>query len=453
MLHTLDVLTAKPETETDEAARQREAREKVGSTLHQKWHLNKLIAVGGMGAVYDATHRNGMRGAVKILDAHLSQSAAARKRFLREGRLANQVRHSGAVRVLDDDEAEDGSAYLVMELLTGSTLEALAARNDGKLEAAKAVEYGLQVLDTLAEAHASGIVHRDIKPENLFLTDDGIVKILDFGIAGMVAREGGGSPTLTKAGEIIGTPAYMSPEQARGRWELVDHQSDLFSLGASLFSLLTGTLVQNKAGTVAELLVATITRNARSLAESMPSAPAELVVAIDGALKLAKADRWANAATMRTALEEGYLALTGQAAPPPRAQTPTDPGVVITTPDRVLRMLQTTMNLPRFPRARWVVGLAASLVVGAILASVIAPRGLAVASTEDAAAPPLAMVLKVDPTAPAPSDLDPKLPGATPNPSAGVFIPVVGKAEPTDRGAASSSARATRYQPLYDRRN
>ena len=230
-----------PTPESDEPDRQRAARAKVGSTLHGKWHLNALLAVGGMGAVYDATHRNGMRAAVKILSPGLSKSVSARKRFLREGRLANQVRHPGAVRVLDDDEAEDGSAYLVMELLSGETLDALAARGGGKIEAAKAVEYGLQILDTLAQAHASGIVHRDIKPENLFLTDDGTVKILDFGIAGVAAVDG--ASTLTKAGDVIGTPAFMAPEQARGRWELVDRQSDLYSLGATLFSLLTGRLV------------------------------------------------------------------------------------------------------------------------------------------------------------------------------------------------------------------
>ncbi len=150
---------------------------KVGTTLGGKWHLDKLIGVGGMSAVYAATHRNGMRGAVKILDPSMSSSVAgaARKRFLREGRLANRVHHPGAVQVLDDDEAEDGSAYLVMELLSGSTLAELATRTGGTLEAAKAIEYGLQVVDTLAEAHASGIVHRDIKPENLFLTNEGIV--------------------------------------------------------------------------------------------------------------------------------------------------------------------------------------------------------------------------------------------------------------------------------------
>lgn len=306
--------TDQPLAMEDEAARKSAALSWVGTIIRGKWRLNKLIAVGGMAAVYDATHRNGMPGAVKLLDPSLNESAAWRKRFLREGRLANQVRHPGAVRVLDDDETEDGTAYLVMELLTGSTLEALSSPG-GTLEAAKVIEYGLQVVDTLAAAHASGIVHRDIKPENLFLTTDGIVKVVDFGIAGTSAE--GGSTTLTLTGEPIGTPAYMSPEQARGRWDLVDRQSDLYSLGASLFTLLTGQLVHD-ASSASEMLLLAITRDSPSLGEAMPEAPHALVRAIDGALKRDKSERWTNAAAMREALAEGYVALTGH-APPARA--------------------------------------------------------------------------------------------------------------------------------------
>ena len=120
--------------ESDDALRG--ARSRVGTTLRGKWHLDELIAVGGMGAVYQATHRNGMRGAVKVLSPSLNQSTAARTRFLREGLLANQVGHAGAVNVLDDDETDDGTAYLVMELLDGVTLEDLATRAGGKLDVA-----------------------------------------------------------------------------------------------------------------------------------------------------------------------------------------------------------------------------------------------------------------------------------------------------------------------------
>jgi serine/threonine-protein kinase len=330
----------------------------VGSTLRDKWHLNKLIAVGGMSAVYDGTHRNGMRGAVKVLDPCLSGSVVARRRFLREGRLANRVRHPGAVRVLDDDEAADGTTYLVMELLTGVTLEALSMRTGGKLDAARAIELGLQVTDTLAEAHASGIVHRDIKPDNLLLLRDGTIKVLDFGIAGMLASDGGA--TFSNNGEPIGTPAFMAPEQARGRAELVDQQSDLYCLGASLFSLLTGKLV-HESGTMGELLALTITRDAPSLIEAMPGAPAALVHAIDGALKRDKAERFANAATMRIALEEAYFALTGNRAPAPRKPLTGEDDFTF-APQRVRKLLATTFSSRPAPNLRWL--LACVVIVG-----------------------------------------------------------------------------------------
>ncbi|HEX4514580.1 MAG TPA: protein kinase, partial [Polyangiaceae bacterium] len=141
-----------------------EAKKRVGMTLRGKWTLERLIGIGGMGAVYEARHRNGMRGAVKVLDVALSRTSDCRKRFLREGRVANEVSHTGAVRVLDDDEMEDGSAFLVMELLEGATLDQLAMESDGVLPPEKVLAYAAQVLDTLVAAHGRGIVHRDIKP-------------------------------------------------------------------------------------------------------------------------------------------------------------------------------------------------------------------------------------------------------------------------------------------------
>jgi len=376
-----------------------------------------------MSAVYDATHRNGMRGAVKILDAHLATSIAgpARKRFLREGRLANRVQHPGAVRVLDDDQTEDGSAYLVMELLKGSTLDALAACNDGKLSPPKVIEYGLQIVDTLAEAHASGIIHRDIKPENLFLTTDGIVKVLDFGIAGMVVSDG--SATLTRTGDPVGTPAFMAPEQARGRWELVDHQSDLYSLGSSLFTLLTGQLV-NEASTVAEMLVLAMKRNAPSLIKSMPDALPALVRAIDGALALEKSKRWSSAEAMRDALEAAYLELTHRRPPARIASIPSEDDVSL---GMGVRLIESTMSLRRFPRPRWLVTLALVGITAAAFAAVVLPR-------------------KITATA------------ATPIPTtalAGSTAPIASVAPPTrmyETSTAPSAAITHRYDPIYDRR-
>ncbi len=376
-------IDAKPLTLNDEATTHRDARAKVGTTLRGKWHLNALIAVGGMGAVYDATHRNGMHGAVKILDPRLGLSEDCRRRFLSEGKLANQVHHAGAVQVLDDDEAEDGSAYLVMELLHGETLETLASRApSGRMDPAEAIGFGLQVIDTLHEAHASGIVHRDIKPENLFLTTDGVVKVLDFGIAGLLSREQ--PSTVTHEGETIGTPAFMSPEQARGRWELVDHQSDLYSLSASLFTLMTGRLVHASAGTVCEMLVLAITEEPTSLRAAMPDVPDAVVRAVDGALKLDKSARFADAAAMRVALEEAYVELTGNPAPAPRSIPPRPAARSVRPPERLQRMIQTTLQLRRLPSLGWMAAIAGvmGLVIITLVSAFISPRGVASASTE-----------------------------------------------------------------------
>ena len=160
------------------------AQARVGLVLRGKWHLERLLGVGGMASVYAATHRNGLRGAVKLLHPELCVQGEVKERFLREGYVANKVDHPGAVRVLDNDVAEDGSVFLVMELLDGETIDArVEARPGRRLEVGEVLAIADDVLDVLATAHDSGIVHRDLKPENLFITRTGQVKILDFGIA------------------------------------------------------------------------------------------------------------------------------------------------------------------------------------------------------------------------------------------------------------------------------
>src|SRR3954469_14843641 len=150
------------------------AQSRVGTRIRGKWRVDKLLGVGGMGAVYSATHRNGSRVALKVPHPQLSMLSDIRARFAREGYVANSVSHHGVVRVLDDDETEDGAAFLVMELLEGETADARARRVGGKLSLDDALIVADGLLDVLAAAHASGIVHRDIKPENVFLTKDNL---------------------------------------------------------------------------------------------------------------------------------------------------------------------------------------------------------------------------------------------------------------------------------------
>jgi serine/threonine protein kinase len=290
-----------------EAATER-ARARIGTVLKQKWRLDKLIGVGGMAAVYAATHRNQKRAAIKMLHPELSMDAAIRERFLREGYVANAIGQQGAVTVDYDDVSEDGLAYLVMELLDGETIEQRWVRKGRLLSPEEALSVVDQLLDTLAAAHARGIVHRDLKPENLFLTRDGSVKILDFGIARV--RELSSPLTKTQAGSTMGTPAFMAPEQARGRWEDVDGRSDLWAVGATIYTLLTGQFV-HQAETVHETLALAVTRPARSLGERRGDLHRALIRFVDKALAYDKAARFADAASMQHALRLTYAQMQG----------------------------------------------------------------------------------------------------------------------------------------------
>ncbi|HEY0465550.1 MAG TPA: serine/threonine-protein kinase [Polyangiaceae bacterium] len=287
--------------------RVRNARARVGTVLKKKWHLDQLLGVGGMAAVYAATHRNKKRVAIKMLHAELSQDEAIRKRFLREGYIANSVAQRGAVAVDYDDVTEDGLAFLVMELLDGETIEHRWRRKDRSLSPQEALSLVDQLLDTLAAAHGRGIVHRDLKPENMFLTRDGTVKVLDFGIARVRELS---TPQTTLAGSAIGTPAFMAPEQARGRWQDVDGRTDLWGVGATLYTLITGKFVH--AGENAqETLSLVATRPARSIAERRPDLHPSLIAFIDQALSYDIAARFPDAATMQHVLRLTYAQMEG----------------------------------------------------------------------------------------------------------------------------------------------
>ncbi|MCC6901123.1 MAG: serine/threonine protein kinase [Polyangiaceae bacterium] len=280
------------------------AHARTGHTLRGKWHLDRLLGVGGMAAVYSATHRNGTRAAVKLLHPELSPHDEVKSRFLKEGYLANKVEHPGVVRVLDDDVAEDGSIYLVMDLLDGESVEARRERKGGCLDADEILSIADQVLSVLTAAHNKGIVHRDVKPENIFLTRDGVIKVLDFGIARL--RElSSTAKSDTQTGSTLGTPAYMAPEHARGLWEEVDAQSDLWSLGAAMFNLATGRLV-HEGRTVNEQLAAAIVNRATPVRAVDPQVPAPLAELIDKALAYEKAERWPDARAMQQATRVAY---------------------------------------------------------------------------------------------------------------------------------------------------
>jgi eukaryotic-like serine/threonine-protein kinase len=284
------------------------AEQRLGKVLRGKWTLDTLIGIGGMAAVYAATHRNGKRAAIKILQPEAALVSDIKERFLREGYLANRVKHPGALSILDDDVDEDGTVFLVMELLHGETLEERWQRN-GHLPWQEMVPVAYQTLDVLAAAHERSIVHRDIKPGNIFIDPDKGVVILDFGIARLHSRE------LTKSGTgfdtALGTPGFIPPEQARGRSDLVDARSDLWGLGATMFAVLSGRHV-HEAETANEQLMLAMTTPPMSLADAAREIPAPVATVVDKALQYEKDARYQDAAAMKAALADAYEELLGE---------------------------------------------------------------------------------------------------------------------------------------------
>jgi serine/threonine-protein kinase len=284
------------------------AQSRIGRVLRGKYRLDRVLGIGGMAVVYAATHRNKKKFAIKMLHPELSLRENIRTRFLREGYVANSVEHPGAVAVLDDDVAEDGSAFVVMELLDGAPLDAVLDKHDGRMPLAYVLSVGDALLEVMAAAHAKSIVHRDIKPANIFLTSDGRLEVLDFGIARLHDATSSGNATQT--GAMMGTPAYMAPEQALAKSSDVDGQTDLWAVGATLFTLLTGELV-HAGDNASQLLVAAATQPARSVLSLAGEVPKPVTDVIDKALAFHKKDRWASADVMREALAKACVEATG----------------------------------------------------------------------------------------------------------------------------------------------
>jgi eukaryotic-like serine/threonine-protein kinase len=214
--------------------------ERIGSVLDRRYRLLALIGRGGMGFVYRAEHVElGRPAAVKLLRADYARRRDSVERFKREAQTVNRVRHRNIVDVPDIGWLDDGTTFIVMELLEGQSLGKWAR---GGFSTPRALALLVQICDGLAAAHTVGVIHRDLKPDNIMVvpTGDGAeqIKLLDFGVAKLVHREDEDVALATQAGSVIGTPAYMSPEQAGGT--AVDARSDIYSLGAIMYELFTG---------------------------------------------------------------------------------------------------------------------------------------------------------------------------------------------------------------------
>lgn len=273
---------------------------RVGQLLRGKWRLDRLLGIGGTSRVYAATHRNGRRGAVKLLNPDLRYLLEVRERFFRECLVASRIRHPSVVGVLDDDVTEDGTPFLVMELLQGESVGSVL-RREGRLRPERVIEIGVLLLEALEVVHEAGVVHADVKPENLFWTVDGTLKLLDFGIA-LASFDGDVRGAHRREGVTMGTPGYMPPEQARGEWSRVGPSSDLWAAGATLFRLLTGSHI-HAADTPGGLLRLTLLMPALPVMARLPEAPTPLASVIDRALSMDREHRFESARAMRAALE------------------------------------------------------------------------------------------------------------------------------------------------------
>lgn len=279
-----------------------------GTLLGGRYQLIRAIGEGSMGAVYEAVQVGiGRRVALKTVQAGSTQQA---RRLAREAQAAGALNHPNIVQVNDVHIDTNGVSYLVMELLQGQSVDAIAEQ--GLMEPSRVVRMVRQVLDALQCAHEANIVHRDLKPANLFVTETGtlgeVVKVLDFGVAKLEARH----TQLTGAGNIVGTPLYMAPEQIRGG--TVSGATDLWSVGVVLYELLAGR-APFSADSWQDLLGVILQEAPEPLERARPGLPAPLYSAVRRALEKATADRVATAHEMDRLLQAAETQLGVKSRP------------------------------------------------------------------------------------------------------------------------------------------
>jgi len=263
-----------------------------------RYELGRRLGIGGMSTVQLAHDRRLERNvAVKLLAEHLADDPAFVSRFRREALAAARLVHPNVVQVFDFgfDEAAHHH-FIVMEHVPGSSGAELL-RERGHLDVEEAVEIVAQACRGLDYAHRNGVVHRDVKPGNLLVTDDGVVKLADFGIAKATEQS-----SITQVGSVLGTAAYLAPEQARG--EEAGPQSDLYSLGVVAYQLLSGRLPY-EAASLSELALKQQRELPTPLDELSPTVPPELAQAVTVALELEREGRYATAAAMEQAIRDG----------------------------------------------------------------------------------------------------------------------------------------------------
>ena len=297
----------------------------VDTVLDGQYQMEALLGKGGMGAVYRARHiLLGDRVAIKVLPPEVRTNAEWLRRFRREGQAARRFRHPNSVTVYDLRTAADGTIYMVMEYVEGHTLD-LAIKTRGRFSAAEALDVLTPIMSVLDTAHSMGVVHRDLKPENIMIgkpdeTGKPVVKMLDLGIAKMreIAGDNGGNTALTTAGQVLGTPYYMSPEQwgeiPRDGSEEIDGRADIYSLGLVFYEMLAGRRCFS-GNTLHELRREHVNTRPQPLRDVLPEVPSGFSDAIERALAKDRGDRQPTAGTLANELRAGLSTASRSTAP------------------------------------------------------------------------------------------------------------------------------------------
>jgi serine/threonine-protein kinase len=308
----------------------------LGTTLGGRYRIRAILGEGGMGTVFEAEHLAlGRAVAVKILHPTQARRNVAVKRFNKEARSAGTIGHPNICEVYDIGELEDGSPFLVMERLVGETFADLIGRTTA-LPVEEVVDIMLQVLSGLHAAHEKGILHRDIKPENIFLnTRVGVgplAKLLDFGVAKEMGPSAHETSELTQAGMVMGTPFYLSPEQARGERDL-DQRTDIYACGVVLYESLAGVRPFN-ATNYNGLLRAILLSEPIPLDRARPDLPAGFAQVVMRAMARDRADRYANCVELQEALLPYHARISSRSLPNPSSKSAPPAPPAPSSPDR-----------------------------------------------------------------------------------------------------------------------
>jgi serine/threonine protein kinase len=285
------------------------------NTTVGNYKVTRLLGEGGMGAVYLGEHPViGRKVAIKVLHTALAADKDIVARFFNEARAIHLIGHPNIVEILDFGQTPDGQPYFIMEFLTGEALSEIVSR--GPIAAAEVAHLADQMCRALSAAHAKGIVHRDLKPHNIQIIEkDGspFVKILDFGVAKILAAPDGSQSVKTRTGSLMGTPIYMSPEQCKGAG-LLDHRTDIYSLGVLIFEMLAGRPPFMAEG-IGELFAKHMLEDAPSLLEFAPQTPPSMAAAVMKSLNKELEDRFPSMDEFR----KGLLGEIAVASAPGRA--------------------------------------------------------------------------------------------------------------------------------------